>query len=67
MTGSTAGIAEALVLLLIIASAVAVVALRVGVPYTIGLVLVGLAVGLAAHVDTLRHQVRYEDSQALGR
>ncbi len=54
MTGSTAGIAEALVLLLIIASAVAVVARRVGVPYTIGLVLVGLAVGLAAHVETLR-------------
>ena len=54
LTGSTAGIEEALVLLLIIAATVAVLARRVGMPYTIGLVLVGLAVGLAAHVETLR-------------
>ena len=54
LTGSTAGIEEALVLLLIVAAAVAVSARRVGVPYNIGLVLVGLAVGLAAHVETLR-------------
>jgi CPA1 family monovalent cation:H+ antiporter len=53
-TGSAAGIEEALVLLLIIAAAVAVVARRVGVPYNIGLVLVGLAVGLAVHIETLR-------------
>ena len=54
LTGSTAGIEEALVLLLIIAAAVAVVARRIGVPYTIGLTLVGLAVGVGAHVETLR-------------
>jgi monovalent cation:H+ antiporter, CPA1 family len=54
LTGSTAGIEEAVVLLLIIAAAVAVGARRVGVPYTIGLVLVGLAVGVGAHVEALR-------------
>ena len=54
LTGSTAGVEEALVLLLIIAAAVAVVARRVGVPYTIGLVLVGLAVGLATDVGAVR-------------
>ena len=54
LTASTAGVEEAVVLLLIIAAAVAVVARRVGVPYTIGLVLVGLALGLATHVETLR-------------
>jgi Kef-type K+ transport system membrane component KefB len=54
LTGSTAGIEEAVVLLLIIAAAVAVVARRIGVPYTIGLTLVGLAVGVGAHVETLR-------------
>ena len=54
LTGTTFGVEETLVLLLIIAAAVAVAARRVGVPYTIGLVLVGLAVGLASHIDTLR-------------
>ncbi len=44
--GHTAGIEEALILLLIVAAAVAIVARRVGVPYTVGLVLVGLALGL---------------------
>lgn len=44
---------EALVALLLIAAAVAVVARRAGVPYTIGLVLVGLAVGLVTHVDAV--------------
>jgi len=54
LTGSTAGIEEAVVLLLIIAAAVAIVARRIGVPYTIGLTLVGLAVGVGAHVESLR-------------
>ena len=54
LTGSTAGIEQAVVLLLIIAAAVAIVARRIGVPYTIGLTLVGLAVGVGAHVQTLR-------------
>jgi CPA1 family monovalent cation:H+ antiporter len=54
LVGSTAGTEQALVLLLIIAAAVAVLARRVGVPYIIGLVLVGLAVGLALHFDSLR-------------
>jgi CPA1 family monovalent cation:H+ antiporter len=54
LTGTAPGVEETLVLLLIIAAAVAVLARRVGVPYTIGLVLVGLAVGLATHIDTLR-------------
>ena len=52
LVGSTAGTEQALVLLLIIAAAVAVVARRVGLPYTIGLVLVGLALGLATHVES---------------
>jgi len=51
--GSTAGVEQALVLLLIAAAAVAVLARRVGVPYTIGLVLVGLAIGLATHLPSL--------------
>ena len=54
LVASTAGTEQALVLLLIIASAVAVVARRFGVPYIIGLVLVGLVVGLALHFDSLR-------------
>ncbi len=54
LVGSTAGTEQALVLLLIIAAAVAVVARRVGLPYTIGLVLVGLALGVATHVESLR-------------
>ncbi len=54
LVGSTAGTEQALVLLLIIAATVAVVARRVGVPYIIGLVLVGLVVGLALHFESLR-------------
>jgi len=54
LSGAAAGVEEALVLLLIIASAVAVAARRVGVPYTIGLVVVGLVVGLVSHVPSLR-------------
>jgi CPA1 family monovalent cation:H+ antiporter len=54
LVGSTAGTEQALVLLLIIAAAVAVLARRIGVPYIIGLVLVGLVVGLGLHWDTLK-------------
>ena len=54
LVGSTAGTEQALVLLLIIAAAVAVLARRIGVPYIIGLVLVGLVVGLVLHWDSLR-------------
>lgn len=42
-------IEETLVALLLIAAAVAVLARRVGVPYTVGLVVVGLVVGLVTH------------------
>jgi CPA1 family monovalent cation:H+ antiporter len=54
LIASTAGTERALVLLLIVAAAVAVVARRVGVPYSIGLVLVGLALGLGTHVESVR-------------
>ena len=54
LSGATVGVEEALVLLLIIAATVAVVVRRVGVPYTVGLVVVGLVVGLVSHVPTLR-------------
>lgn len=54
LAGTAPAVEQTLVLLLIIAATVAVLARRVGVPYTIGLVLVGLAVGLATHIDTLR-------------
>ncbi len=54
LAASAAGTEQALVFLLIIATAVAVAARRVGVPYIIGLVLVGLVVGLALHWDTLK-------------
>ena len=54
LVGSTAGTEQALVLLLIIAAAVAVVARRIGVPYVIGLVLVGLVIGVTMHWGTLR-------------
>lgn len=53
LSGEAATVEEALVFLLIIAAAVAVVARRVGVPYTVGLVLVGLVLGLVTHVDAL--------------
>ena len=42
-------IEETLVVLLLIAAAVAVAVRRVGVPYTVGLVVVGLIVGLVTH------------------
>ena len=42
-------IEETLVVLLLIAAAVAVAVRRVGVPYTVGLVVVGLVVGLVTH------------------
>jgi monovalent cation:H+ antiporter, CPA1 family len=54
LSGSTVGIEEALVLLLIIAATVAVVVRRVGIPYTVGLVVVGLVVGLVSHVPSLK-------------
>ena len=50
---SATSVEEALVALLLIAAAVAVVARRAGAPYTVGLVLVGLAVGLVTHVDAV--------------
>ena len=53
LAAAPAGIEEALVALLLIAAAVAIVARRAGVPYTIGLVLVGLAVGLVTHVSAV--------------
>jgi Na+:H+ antiporter len=49
-----ADVEQALVILLIVAAAVAVVARRVGLPYTIGLVLVGLALGLTSEFGALR-------------
>ena len=52
--GSTAGVEQAFVLLLIVAAVVAVLARRIGAPYTVGLVLVGLAIGVATHVPTLK-------------
>lgn len=54
LMGSAAGTEQALVLLLIIAAAVAVIARRIGVPYVIGLVLVGLVVGVTLHWNTVR-------------
>ncbi len=54
LVGTAAGTEQALIFLLIIAAAVAVVARRVGVPYVIGLVLVGLVIGLTMHWTTLR-------------
>ncbi len=54
LVGSMVGTEQALVLLLIIAAAVAVLARRIGVPYIIGLVFVGLIVGLGLHLDSLR-------------
>jgi len=54
LSGAAAGVEEALILLLVIASVVAVAARRVGVPYTVGLVVVGLVVGLVSHVPSLR-------------
>lgn len=53
VAASPVSVEEALVALLLIAAAVAVLARRAGVPYTIGLVLVGLGVGLFSHVPTL--------------
>ena len=52
--GHAAGVEEALVLLLIVAAAVAIIARRVGAPYTVGLVLVGLALGLTTLFNDLR-------------
>jgi monovalent cation:H+ antiporter, CPA1 family len=46
--GHTAGVEQALVALLIVAAAVAVIARRIGAPYTVGLVLVGLVLGLTS-------------------
>jgi monovalent cation:H+ antiporter, CPA1 family len=54
LVGTAAGTEQALIFLLIVAAAVAVVARRVGVPYVIGLVLVGLVIGLTMHWTTLR-------------
>jgi monovalent cation:H+ antiporter, CPA1 family len=44
-------IEEAVVVLLLIASAVAIVARRIRIPYTVGLVLIGLALGLLTAQD----------------
>jgi monovalent cation:H+ antiporter, CPA1 family len=51
--GATAGVEQVLVLLLIAAAAVGVAARRVGLPYTVGLVLVGLALGLTSGFGAL--------------
>ena len=48
--GGTPGIVEALVLLLIVAGVVAIVTRRIGMPYTVGLVLVGAVAGLAVRL-----------------
>jgi CPA1 family monovalent cation:H+ antiporter len=53
LSGTAASVEDALVLLLIVAAAVAVVARRVGMPYTVGLVVVGLVLGLVTQVDAL--------------
>ena len=52
--GHTAGVEQALILLLIVAAAVAVTARRLGAPYTVGLVLVGLALGATSWFGELR-------------
>src|SRR6202142_2279001 len=44
-------IEEAVVVLLLIASAVAIIARRLRIPYTVGLVLIGLALGLLTAQD----------------
>lgn len=53
LSGEAAGVEQALVLLLIVAATVAVIARRVGVPYTVGLVVVGLVLGLVTSVDAV--------------
>ena len=53
LSGTSASVEEALVFLLIIAAAVAIVARRVGVPYTVGLVIIGLALGLVTKIDAI--------------
>ena len=53
LSGEAATVEETLVLLLIIAATVAVIARRVGVPYTVGLVVVGLVLGLVTRVDAV--------------
>jgi monovalent cation:H+ antiporter, CPA1 family len=52
--GRTASVEQALILLLIVAAAVAVAARRLGAPYTVGLVLVGLALGATSWFGELR-------------
>jgi CPA1 family monovalent cation:H+ antiporter len=54
LSGTAASVEEVLVFLLIIAAVVAIVAKRVGVPYTVGLVVVGLVLGLVTHVDAVK-------------
>lgn len=54
LSGAAASVEEVLVLLLVIAAVVAVVAKRVGAPYTVGLVVVGLVLGLVTHVDAVK-------------
>ncbi len=51
--GGTPGIVEALVLLLVVAGVVALVTRRIGMPYTIGLVVVGVAAGLVVRLGAV--------------
>jgi CPA1 family monovalent cation:H+ antiporter len=54
LSGTAALAEEVLVFLLILAAIVAVIAKRVGVPYTVGLVVVGLVLGLLTRIDAVR-------------
>ena len=54
LSGTAASAEEVLVFLLVLAAIVAVIAKRVGVPYTVGLVVVGLVLGLVTRIDAVR-------------
>jgi monovalent cation:H+ antiporter, CPA1 family len=53
LSGTAATVEEVLVFLLVLAAAVAIIARRVGVPYTVGLVVVGLILGLVTRLDAV--------------
>jgi monovalent cation:H+ antiporter, CPA1 family len=54
LSGTAATAEEVLVFLLVLAAIVAIIAKRVGVPYTVGLVVVGLVLGLVTRIDAVR-------------
>jgi monovalent cation:H+ antiporter, CPA1 family len=54
LSGTAATAEEVLVFLLVLAAIVAVIAKRVGVPYTVGLVVIGLVLGLVTRIDAVR-------------